>query len=587
MAYDAGMLRFVIAEINEKLTGGKVEKIYQPTRDEVVLIIRRGGSEYRLDISAGGNGSHMNITALKPENPANPPMFCMMLRKHFQGAKFLGADQLGFERAARLTFDAHDDMGFSTKKHIICELIGRFANIIITNAEDKIIGVLKSVDFSTSEKRQVLCGMKYEEPPKQDKLDPMSDEVNERFFCMLAANSEADKSAEKFIMSNFSGISPLIAREIVYRAAGRVDATLKESEKELTALFFEMINKIKSCTGKPVLVKNSDGVPIEYAFCDIKQYGAEADTVECASFGELIDRYFGERSREERIRRKASDIFKLLTNAEARIKKKISLQEEELAACADGDKYKLYGDIIISNIYAIKKGDEECEFPNYFSDECENVKVRLNKRLSPSANAQAYFKKYNKSKAAFVHLTEQIENSKRELEYIYTVLDALTRAEGEKELSEIRSELYHSGYASKIKNYAEKKQSAPSISKYVTTDGYTVLCGRNNTANDQLTTKLADRGDWWFHVKNQPGSHVILQCREKGEEPPERAFTEAAEIAAYNSKAKNGVMTPVDYTKVGKVKKPQGSKPGFVVYSTNWTAYVTPDAEKINSMKRT
>ena len=300
MAYDAGMLRFVIAELNAKLTGGKVDKIYQPSRDEAVFVIRCGGEEHRLDISAGGNGSRMNLTAIKPENPATPPMFCMMLRKHFQGARFAGAEQLGFERAARLTFDTHDDLGFATQKHVICELMGRFSNIIITNAEDKIIGVLKSIDFTTSEKRQVLAGMKYELPPKQDKHDPLSDEVDERFFKSLAAQAEPDKSAEKFIMSNFAGISPLIAREIVYRAAGKTDATMQESARELTAKFFEMIGRIRDIDGIPVVVKNHDGIPIEYAFTEIRQYGASAVTEEVESFGKLIDVYFGERSRNDR-----------------------------------------------------------------------------------------------------------------------------------------------------------------------------------------------------------------------------------------------------------------------------------------------
>lgn len=586
MAYDAAMLRFIVAELNDKLTGGKVDKIYQPSRDEAVFVIRCGGEEHRLDISAGGNGSRMNLTSLKFENPATPPMFCMMLRKHFSGARFAGAEQLGFERAARLTFDTHDDMGFATQKHVICELMGRFANIIITNAEDKIIGVLKSIDFTTSEKRQVLAGMKYELPPKQDKFDPTDDMVDERFFNKLASDADENKSAEKFIMSSFSGIAPLIAREIVFRAAGKCDATLKEASRGLTEKFFETINAIKNLDGKPYIIKNSDGIPIEYAFCDIHQYGKNAAVEEVESFGKLIDVYFGERSREERLHKKAADIFKLLTNAETRITKKMNLQRVELADCEDGEKYKLWGDLITANIYRLSRGMESCVLQNYYSENYEDITIPLDKRLSPSSNAQAYYKKYNKSKAAKVHLTEQLENAEKELDYVYTVLDSLSRAEGEKELGEIRAELYHSGYASKMKNYTEKKQPAPSIVKYKTTDGHTVLCGRNNIANDYLTTKLADRGDWWFHVKNQPGSHVVLMLNESGEEPDEMTFTEAAEIAAYNSKAKGGVMIPVDYTRVSKVKKPAGSKPGFVIYTTNWTAYVTPDEEKVNKMKQ-
>ena len=513
MAFDAAMLRFVVDELNRKLTGGKVDKIFQPGREEAVFVIRCGGEEHRLNISAGGNGSYMNLTAIKPENPATPPMFCMMLRKHFSGARFAGAEQLGFERAARLTFDTHDDMGFPTQKHVIAELMGRFSNIIITDAGDKIIGLLKSVDFTASEKRQVLAGMRYELPPKQDKADPIAEATDERTFKAMAAAEDPDRPAEKFIMSRFAGLAPLIAREIVYRAAGKTDATMREAERDLTEQFFRVVNLIRNLDGVPTVIKK-DGIPAEYAFMDIRQYGAGYEKEQVESFGRLIDVYYGERSREERLHRKASDVFRLLSNAETRILKKMDKQRAELADCEDGERYKLWGDLITANIWRLERGMKECELENWYDEAGGTVKIPLDKRLSPQANAQVYYKKYNKSKAARVHLTEQLAAAEEELAYVYTVLDALTRADGEKELSEIRAELWHSGYASKMKNYTEKKQSAPSIARYRTSDGHTVLCGRNNVANDYLTTKLASRGDWWFHVKNQPGSHVVLQCFE-------------------------------------------------------------------------
>ncbi len=584
MAFDAGMLAFVTDEINRTLTGGKVDKIYQPSKTEIVLLVRCAGEDHRLWICAGGNGSRINLTKLKPENPDVPPMFCMMLRKHFSGARFAGAEQLGFERAVRLTFDTHDDMGFQSQKHIICELMGRFSNVIVTDAADKVIGLMKPVDFTTSEKRQVLPGMTYELPPKQDKYDPMSDDVDERLFNRLASECEQDKSAEKFIMSTFSGIAPLIAREIAYRACGKSDGTLAECSHTLTREFFRAVDEIKSLCGSPVLVKNKDGAPIEYAFTDIRQYG-EGTAEQYPTFGDLLDKYYGERGREERVHKKAADLFKLLSNAENRIVKKIAVQEEELAECDEGEKYRAWGDLITANMWQIKRGMESVTVPDYSAEDCPNVTLPLDKRLSPSANAQKYYKKYTKLKTARVHLTEQIDAAKAELLYVYTVLDALTRSDGERELNEIRAELYRSGYASKMKNYSEKKQTAPTVDRYRTSDGHTVLCGKNNVSNDYLTTKLAARSDWWFHVKDQPGSHVVLECFEGESDPSEVAFTEAAEIAAYNSKARGGVMIPVDYTKVAKVKKPAGSKPGFVIYTTNWTAYVTPDEDKVKAMR--
>ncbi len=594
MAFDAGMLSCVLKEINEKLEGGKIDKIYQPSHDEVVLLIRSRGGDHRLFINAGSSGARLNITASKVENPATPPMFCMMLRKHFSGARFHSATQLGFERAARLTFDTHDEMGFATQKHIICEIMGRFSNIIITNAEDKILGVLKSIDFTTSEKRQVLSGMIYELPPKQDKLDPTAEDLDVKVFNKLAAACEGSKSAEKFIISHFAGIAPVVAREIAYRASCKTDgcskgdplATMDECARELAAKFFEVVDLLKNGGGMPYIVRNEEGVPVEYCYLPLHQYGKPMEVTPCDSFGALIDAYFEERSRDERLHRKAADIFKLLSNAETRITKKIAIQQEELADCDEGERYKLWGDLLTANIYRLSRGMEEAELENYWSETCETVKIPLDKRLTPSQNAQVYYKKYNKSKAARVHLAEQLRLAEEELAYIYTVLDALTRAETERELTEIREELYHSGYASKMKNYTEKKATRPIIARYETTDGHTVLVGKNNIANDYLTTKLADRNDWWFHVKNQPGSHVVLVCKEGEDDPPEDVFTEAAMIAAYNSKAKDGVMVAVDYMKVRQVKKPAGSKPGFVIYHTNWSCYVTPDEAKVKAMFR-
>ncbi|MBR4960135.1 MAG: NFACT family protein, partial [Clostridia bacterium] len=512
MAFDAGMLSFIVRELNEKLAGGKVDKIYQPGKEEIVLVLRAAGGEHRLLISAGAAGPRMHLTAARPENPATPPMFCMMLRKHFTGARLAEVTQLGFERAARLTFDTHDEMGFPTRKHIIAEIMGKFSNIILTANEDKIIGVLKSIDFTTSEKRQVLSGMQYELPPGQNKLDPLA--VEEREFKRLAAETEPERLAEKFIMSNFAGIAPLVAREIAFRSAGKSGGTMAECERTLTQNFFSVIETIRSGEGTPTLVRGEDGKPTEYGFIPLTQYSSPVTTEVFPTYGALVDAYFVERSREERLHKRAGDIFKLLSNAETRITKKMTLQREELIDCEEGEKFKLWGDLLTANIYRLKRGMESVSLENYYSENYESIEIPLDKRLSPSQNAQVYYKKYNKSKAAKIHLTEQLEKAEEELAYIYTVLDSLTRAETEREMMEIRDELYHSGYASKMKNYTEKKNKAPSIQRYETSEGYTVYCGRNNLANDHLTTRLADRNDWWFHVKNQPGSHVVLCCKD-------------------------------------------------------------------------
>ncbi len=582
MAFDAGMLAFIVKEINNKASNSKIEKIYQPEYDEIIINLRCEDRESRrLLINAGSNNPRICFSSENKENPQVPPMFCMLLRKHLAGAKLIGAVQPEFERVAMLEFSAFDEMGFSTKKYLICEIMGKYSNLILADANKTILGAVKAVDFTTSQKRQVLPGMRYEMPPKQDKANPM--EISETEFDTIWDDAAADVRADKFITSSFIGISSAVAREISYRAAGHTDANLRECGSGLKREFFLLVDEIKSGDGSASIVFDENNKPVEYAFIKLTHYGRSMKTVCYDSMSEMIEIFFETRSHGERLKQRAADILRLLTNAENRIVKKISLQNEELAECAEGEKFKLWADLITANMHLVKKGDIEAEVVNYYSEDCENVKIPLDKRLSPSQNAQKYYKKYTKSKTAKCELAKQIEISQSELDYIRTVFDSLTRAETEADFSEIRDELYHSGYAAKMKNYSVKKQSAPAVMKFKTDNGLTVLCGRNNVQNDYLTTKLADKMDWWFHVKNMPGSHAVLVAPDG--EPSELDFTQAAQIAAYYSKGADGKNVPVDYTLVKNVKKPSGSKPGFVIYTTNWTAYVTPDEETIKRLR--
>ena len=583
MAFDAGILRAVLRQIEKDCLDGRTDKIYQPERDEVVFVIRAGGSEHRLLINAGSSCPRMNLTGIKVENPATPPMFCMMLRKHFAGARLTAVSQPGFERVARLTFECHDDLGFKTNKHVICEIMGKYSNIIVTDIDDKIIGILKPIDFAASTIRQLLPGMKYTLPPPQDKLDPLT--VERDAFNTAARSADITRSAVKFLSTYFLGLAAVTSREIVYRAAGSCDATLAECADTLFDKMKEVVLSADVGGIEPSMAKNADGMPIEYLYTRLSQYESGAEVTVFPTVGALIDEFYLKRSSEERLHRRASDIFRILSAAEARITKKIVLQREELDKCEMGETYKKYGDLITGSIYMMKRGMKSVSLSDWYTDG-SMIEIPLSERLTPAQNAQAYYKKYNKSKSAKVHLADQLEGAERELEYIGTVFDSLTRAQTERELSEIRAELYHSGYASKMKNYTEKKRQAPLLMKFETTDGHTVLCGKNNIANDHLTTKLANRNDWWFHVKGQPGSHVVLECFPGESDPSESAFTDAAMIAAYHSSAKGGASVAVDYTKVREVKKPSGSKPGYVIYHTNWTAYVTVDEAKVKAMMR-
>ncbi len=582
MAFDAGMLSCLLHEIDCKVNTGKIEKIHMPQKDMVILVMKNGRETYRLLINAGPSSPRICLTAERTENPATPPMFCMMLRKHLGGAKLIGAEQMGFERAARFAFETYDELGFKTTKYLIAEIMGKFSNLILADAEDKMIGILHPVDFTTSQKRQLLPGMRYEAPPKQDKTDPMT--VTREVFNGIFANADLSQATDKALTSRFAGMASVTAREIAYRAGGRTDASLAECADTLWKEFSAYVSLIQNHTGVPVLLLSPEGTPKEYSYMELLQYGESMRCVQKESFSELIDSYFCERSRQDTLKQRASDILRLLSAAESRIQKKLAIQRQELEDCAEGETFRLWGDLLTANIYRLSKGMSSANVENYYS-EGETVTIPLETSLTPSQNAQKYYKKYNKSKSAKLHLTEQIESAEAELVYIQSVFESLTRAENERELSEIRDELYHSGYASKMKNYTAKKQSAPTLLRFRTDGGRLVYCGKNNTANDYLTTKLAERSDWWFHVKNQPGSHVVMQCAGPDDEPSEQDFTQAAMIAAYHSKASDGVMVPVDYTLVRHVKKPSGSRPGFVIYTTNWTAYVTPDADSVERMR--
>ncbi len=560
MAFDAGMLSACVYELKNQIIGARVDKIYQPGREELVFNLRPEGRKENLKLllSAGANTPRINLTNLSLQNPAVPPTFTQLLRKHLQSARITSIEQLGFERACRIDFEARDDMNFKTKKSIVCEIMGKYSNIIFCDADMKIISAIKIVDLTTSHKRQVLPGMTYEMPPSQDKIDPLS-ETKEGYESAVA-DWQGDIS--KFITSRYMGISALVAREIALN--GDWDS------------FKTVVDRIRNNDFVPVLLRDDEGAPKEYCFMPITQYGSNMNSVVCTSFGELIDSYFDERERTDRIKQKASDLFKLIENAISRLEKKTALQKEDLRGCADKEQFKRYGDLITSNIYALKRGMNKATLIDYYDPDMSEVSVPLDYRLDPASNAQKYYKKYNKLKKAEIELQKQIDISARELEYLYSVLESFDRAEGELEINEIRRELYESGYGSRMKNYTQIKQQQTKPLEFETTNGYRILCGKNNTQNERLTFKLASKGDYWFHAKNMPGSHVIMFC-DGMQEPPAEDFTEAAVIAATHSKASDKASVEVDYSLVKNIKKPAGAKPGFVIYHTNYSAFVTPN----------
>lgn len=579
MPYDGFTAAAVAYQLNNKLSGGRVERVLAPSQDELVLLIRtQDRDNVRLCLSASSNIPKVHLTSTVKDNPADPGALCMHLRKHLNSAKIVSVSQPDFERVIKIAFDTTDELGYVKREYMYAEIMGKYSNVILTDENGRIINAVKPVDMTTSSKRQVLPGMKYEAPPPQDKLIPT--EVSKEDFFAAARNYGGD--ADSFFLKSFRGFSPLLSREAAYiaRCSGK---PVNEHTAALYAVFGKTVTDARNGDFNPCIIYEGKK-PVEFSAFDIKQYGAGFDVVYFEDISSCIDAFYRQREENERIKQRGSDILRIITAAEARIKKKIGNQRTDLLACDDSETFRLYGDLITANIGRIPRGASSASLDDYYSEEPKKVDVPLDVRLSPSQNAQKYYKKYSKLKTAREELTKRIALSEKELDYIMTVHDALMRSETEEDLSQIRAELYETGYASDPRSDKKKKPGKPKPAHFVTTNGYDVYVGKNNTQNDFLTLKTASRGDWFFHVKGAPGSHVILVS--KGvDEPPAEDFTDAAEIAAYYSSKRGGENTEVDYTEVKYVKKPAGSPPGFVIYSHNYSAVVSPDERKIGKMR--
>ena len=566
------MMRAVISEIKDSFADAKIEKVHQPQNDEIDLIIHSGKNTGRLVFNLGPSAPRLQLSDISRENPLKAPMFCMLLRKHIGGARIIEITQPGFDRIAIFKLSCYDEMGFQTEKNLICEIMGKYANLVLTDVDFKIISALKLVDFAASTIRQILPGMKYVLPDQQNKISPLVIDKAAFFDAYDAFPNE--RSVEKFITSTYSGVAIQIARELCYRAAGQNEAPLYSVDKEKLYSVIEawQSDLVENRYTPTAIIR--DSAPTDYSYMDITYYnGAAVSKTVYPTLGKLFDSYFENKDRVERISQRARDLINLLNSTIARTERKLAIQREALLESENGEEHKRRADLITANIYAIKRGDKVLRCVDYYSDECPTVEIELDTRLSPAANAQRLYKLYNKSKKAKTVLKEQIEIWERELVYLDSVRAFLDKAECEDDLNEIREELYRSGYSARLNGYKPNKKFKMKPLEMKTSGGYTVYVGRNNMQNEYLTFKLASKSDIWFHAKDNPGSHVILIT--EGEEPSEQDYTEAAELAAYYSKAGGGPVA-VDYTAVKNVKKVPGAKPGFVIYKTNYTAFVTP-----------
>ena len=571
MGIDGIYLYQLKTEIENGLNNARIDKIHQPSKEELVLLLRSASGAKRLLISIRPSAPRINFTQNTFENPSEPPMFCMLMRKHLSGARFIRVEDNGFERVVTLLFEGTNEMGDRVRFSLVTELIGKQTNLVLVGADGRIIDSLRRSDIEAGG-RMIQPGALYTLPEKQEKLNVIKTEPSE----IIEAVKTAAMPLSKALVSVVDGFSPLIAREIVVRAGCDTDKYSNDLiSAEETALIGALADfKQKLACPKPTVLVDDRGVPFEFSYTDITQYGTSANKMNFATLSELLDAVYTERDRKERIRSYANELFKLVNNLLSRTAKKIAIRKKEQEKCADGDKWRIYGELLKANLYAVERGVPYVDVQNYYDPELKTVRIPLNVTLTPAQNAQRYFKEYKKCCNAAAMLGQLIEESENELRYIESVADELGRASSVSDLNEIRSELALAGY---IRERGDRKKQvrASAPLEFVSPDGHRVLVGRNNRQNDELTLRTASDGDMWFHTKNIPGSHVIVFCN--GDELSDETVLFAAELAAEHSKAAGSSSVPVDYTRVKYVKKPAGAKPGMVIYKTNKTVYVTPE----------
>ena len=575
MALDGAFLRYVVCEMREKLDGMRVEKIFQPNRDEIVVAFRGVGGAYKVLMSARANSPRVNITSYPPENPQTPPMLCMLLRKKLTGARLREIKQYGLERVVRFIFDGTDELGDKIELSLIAEIMGKYSNVIFVDGDDNVIDALKRVDLSMSSQRLVLPGLSYQLPPAQNKLDPLESGAEE--IIKRIKQSEKALLLSKALLSTVQGVSPIVCREIEYITGRGAELNTKEMSEEyysrLEYFLKRTVNEIRQVKGEPCMVQSIDGKLLDFSFMNILQYGTGAKTVRFESFSELLDNFYLERDKIERMRVKGQDLLKQLSNITDRLTRKINAQKAELASSEDREHLRIKGDLLQANLYKIEKGATEVELENFYDENLSKIKIKLNPALTAGQNAQRYYKNYRKAKNAQQFLAVEIERAQQELIYIDSVFDSLSRAETERELSEIKQELVLSGYIKKIRSKQKPKEALKPL-EFTSKSGLKILVGRNNLQNDSLTLKKSKNYDLWFHTKNIPGSHTVI-CTQ-GETPDDETILYAAQLAAYHSRARQSSKVPVDYTLIKYVSKAQGAKPGMVIYKNQKTLFVKP-----------
>ena len=587
MAFDGLVVHAISDELSSKLIGGKIDKVYQPENDEIVLHIRNNKENFKLVLSASASNPRVYLsTNYKKENPINAPMFCMLLRKYIQSGNIVSVSQVGFERIIKITVESLDELKAKTTKDIKIEIMGRHSNIILTHEENKIVDSIKRIPPSVSRVRQLLPGMTYVLPPAQDKLNPLDKISKDKFKETI---SEFDGSISKCIYSKFLGISPIVSKEICFRS--NLDISKPASSIDgidfdnLYKEFSNVIFNIKDGNYSPCLaIDSSIDKLIDFSSINLTLFD-NLKVVHDESISSIIESFYANKDAKERINQRASDFKKSISIKLDRLYNKLKKQKIELKESDNANIYKIKGELITAYIYMIEKGMDFVEVQNFYEEDCPLIKIDLNKNLTPSENAQKYFKRYNKLKHAKKEITAQVELSLEEINYLENIILSIDNCDNLAELDDIKEELQKLGYMrGKVKSKKEKNNLTTKPNEFLSSDGFTILVGKNNKQNDFLTLKIANNDDLWMHTKNIPGSHVIIKT--EGKEIPESTIFEGAMLAAFFSKSKMSSQVPVDYTLKKNVKKPNGSKPGMVIYETNSTIYVTPSEELVVKLKK-
>ena len=573
MALDAILLSALARELAPKLEGGRIDKIQQPERDQVIISLRNKGENMRLLINAGAGSGRLQLISAGFENPAEPPMFCMLLRKHLIGGRIEKLTQPEWERLLLVDITSHNELGDSVELKLAVELMGRSANLVLIGDDGRIIDCLRRMDYGGDAERRMLPGMIYRLPPRQKK--PMIFELGREEVAAAVSASDGGKPLDKRLMDSFSGLSPLICRELACRCG---------NDPELLPTVIEaFLESVRAGEFTPTLFLEN-GKPREYSFMALHQYGAEYESRTFDSFSELLEAYYSKRELLERRRRRARELSHSVKTARDRIARKLASQKEELERTYCREDIRKNAELVTANMYRVKKGDGSVTVEDYYAEGCPRIEIALDPLKTPQANAAAMFKEYNKLKTAEKHLTALVAEGEKQLEYLNSVLDELERAESERDLAEIRRELTETGYIKKQRGAKPDKLKKQGPMEFVSSDGYLILVGRSNSQNDELTTKTARRTDIWLHTKNVHGSHVIISC--DGLEPPQRTIEEAASLAAYYSQAREGGKTAVDHTMVRFVRKPSGSMPGKVVYTDYSTVMAEADESLCERLKK-